>query len=136
MRPCSRREAFKAALAGAVASRLPGTEATAAPRGPRPDRREFGAGVEGQRRADLGDGTYRNPIVPGDHPDPTILKDGADYYMTFSSFLSYPGVVLWHSRDRRSPNPSVTSGPWIWSSTRGATTSTSRRSATTAAPST
>ncbi|MFZ5551261.1 MAG: family 43 glycosylhydrolase, partial [Pseudomonadota bacterium] len=59
----------------------------------------FGRGIEGQRSADLGDGTYLNPIVPGDHPDPTILKDGADYYMTFSSFQSYPGAVIWHSTD-------------------------------------
>src|SRR5690349_3422078 len=56
-------------------------------------------GIEGQRKADLGTGTFVNPIVPGDHPDPTILKDGDDYYMTFSSFLSYPGAVIWHSRD-------------------------------------
>lgn len=56
-------------------------------------------GIEGQRKADLGDGTFINPIVAGDHPDPTVLKDGDDYYMTFSSFFSYPGVVIWHSRD-------------------------------------
>lgn len=56
-------------------------------------------GVEGQRQADLGDGTILNPILAGDRPDPTILKDGADYYMTFSSFEAYPGVVIWHSRD-------------------------------------
>ena len=56
-------------------------------------------GIEGQRRADLGNGTYLNPIVAGDHPDPTVLKDGDDYYMTFSSFFSYPGVIIWHSRD-------------------------------------
>ena len=31
--------------------------------------------------------------------DPTILKDGDDYYMTFSSFNSYPGIVIWHSKD-------------------------------------
>ncbi len=37
--------------------------------------------------------------MPGDHADPTILKDGDDYYMTFSSFDAYPGVVIWHSRD-------------------------------------
>jgi xylan 1,4-beta-xylosidase len=60
---------------------------------------EWGSGIEDQRKADLGDGRYFNPIVPGDHPDPTILKDGPDYYMTFSSFLSYPGIVIWHSRD-------------------------------------
>ena len=56
-------------------------------------------GVEGQRRADLGDGTFLNPIMPGDHPDPSILRDGDDYYMTFSSFDAYPGLVIWHSRD-------------------------------------
>ena len=56
-------------------------------------------GLEGQRKADLGDGTYRNPIVAGDRPDPSILKDGDDYYMTFSSFHSYPGLVVWHSSD-------------------------------------
>jgi len=89
----SRRNAFKAALATAAATQL-NAAASAAATPPR-----FGAGVEGQRKADLGDGTFRNPIVPGDHPDPTILKDGADYYMTFSSFQSYPGAVIWHSKD-------------------------------------
>ena len=67
-----------------------------------PDRASPGAwarGVEGQRKADLGNGTYLNPIMAGDHPDPSILKDGADYYMTFSSFDAYPGLVVWHSRD-------------------------------------
>jgi beta-xylosidase len=56
-------------------------------------------GLEGQRLADLGDGTFLNPIFSGDRPDPAILKDGADYWMTFSSFDSYPGVMIWHSRD-------------------------------------
>ena len=56
-------------------------------------------GIEGQRKADLGDGTFLNPIMAGDHPDPSILKDGDDYYMAFSSFDAYPGLVIWHSRD-------------------------------------
>jgi xylan 1,4-beta-xylosidase len=59
----------------------------------------WAVGVEGQRKADLGDGTYLNPIMAGDHPDPSVLKDGSDYYMTFSSFDAYPGLVIWHSRD-------------------------------------
>jgi xylan 1,4-beta-xylosidase len=58
-----------------------------------------GVGSEGQRLADRGDGTFVNPIVAGDHADPTILKDEENYYMTFSSFLTYPGVVIWHSTD-------------------------------------
>ena len=85
----SRRQAVKAALAGAATGPL-----AAAAIGP-----SFGVGIEGQRKADLGDGRFYNPIVPGDHADPTILKDGADYYMTFSSFQSYPGAVIWHSQD-------------------------------------
>lgn len=56
-------------------------------------------GVEGQRKADMGDGRYLNPIFPGDHPDPSVLKDGSDYYMVHSSFESYPGLMIWHSRD-------------------------------------
>ena len=54
---------------------------------------------EGQRQGDLGDGTYLNPIVAGDRPDPSILKDGDDYYMVFSTFESYPALTIWHSRD-------------------------------------
>lgn len=56
-------------------------------------------GFEGQRCPDLGNGLYINPIVSGDHADPTILKDGRDYYMTFSSFQASPGVLIWQSRD-------------------------------------
>jgi len=89
----SRRDAFKTALVGAAAIQLPASAAAATREA------HFGVGIEGQRKADLGNGTFRNPIVPGDHPDPTILKDGRDYYMTFSSFQSYPGAVIWHSTD-------------------------------------
>jgi xylan 1,4-beta-xylosidase len=102
MRQVSRRDALRTALAGsAAATQLPAMAAPAdcAPLPSTGKAPRFGRGIEGQRRADLGDGTYRNPIVSGDRPDPTIVKDGADYYMTFSSFQSYPGAVIWHSRD-------------------------------------
>jgi xylan 1,4-beta-xylosidase len=56
-------------------------------------------GIEGQRKADLGNGTFLNPIVSGDHPDPSILKEGRDYFLTFSTFDAYPGLTIWHSRD-------------------------------------
>ena len=32
-------------------------------------------GIEGQRMADQGNSTFLNPILAGDHPDPTILGD-------------------------------------------------------------
>ena len=56
-------------------------------------------GIENQRKADTGLGQYLNPILAGDYPDPTILKDGDDYYMTHSSFEACPGLLIWHSRD-------------------------------------
>lgn len=43
---------------------------------------KWAQGVEGQRKADLGNGTFLNPIVAGNHPDPSILKDGKDYYLS------------------------------------------------------
>lgn len=63
---------------------------------PRP---RWAVGIEGQRRADLGDGSYLNPVLGGDRPDPNVLKDGDDYYAVFSTFDYYPGAVIWHSRD-------------------------------------
>jgi beta-xylosidase len=56
-------------------------------------------GIEGQRKADMGDGSYLNPVLAGDRPDPTVLKDGDDYYLTHSSFEAVPGLLIWHSRD-------------------------------------
>lgn len=38
-------------------------------------------------------------IFPGDYPDPSILRDGKDYYMTHSSFSYSPGFLIWHSQD-------------------------------------
>ena len=101
----SRRDVLKAALSGAAI--LPAAAAAATPAGlvsaascstqltlPR-----WGVGIEGQRKADLDDGTFLNPILAGDYPDPSILKDGDDYFMTHSSFDASPGLVVWHSRD-------------------------------------
>lgn len=45
------------------------------------------------------DGYYQNPVMSGDYPDPSILRDGNDYYMTHSSFEYYPGLIVWHSTD-------------------------------------
>ncbi len=43
--------------------------------------------------------TYKNPIIPGFHPDPSICRAGEDYYLVNSSFEFFPGVPLFHSRD-------------------------------------
>ncbi|MFS8204514.1 family 43 glycosylhydrolase [Streptomyces sp. CWNU-52B] len=49
--------------------------------------------------ADLGDGTYRNPVLNADWSDPDLLRVGDDYYLTASSFGRAPGLPLLHSRD-------------------------------------
>ncbi|KER86356.1 family 43 glycosylhydrolase [Xanthomonas arboricola] len=95
----TRRDLFKVLAAGAVVAPLSPAALAGDARGACTGTPQWARGIEGQRKADLGNGSYLNPIVAGDHPDPTILKDGDDYYMTFSSFLSYPGIVLWHSTD-------------------------------------
>lgn len=38
-------------------------------------------------------------ILRGDYPDPTILRDGQDFYMTHSPCNYAPGFLIWHSRD-------------------------------------
>lgn len=43
--------------------------------------------------------SYNNPIIPGYHPDPSICRVGEDYYLVNSSFESFPGVPIFHSRD-------------------------------------
>lgn len=43
--------------------------------------------------------TIRNPVLPGFHPDPSILRVGTDYYIATSTFEWYPAVRLHHSRD-------------------------------------
>jgi len=46
-----------------------------------------------------GGGYYLNPVFAGDYPDPSILRDGNDYYIVHSSFDYYPGLLIWHSKD-------------------------------------
>lgn len=91
----SRRDALTLGLTGAGALALSGS-AAAQDCAPEP---KYRPGIEGQRRADLGNGRFLNPVLSGDRPDPNILKDGEDYYVSYSSTLYYPGIVIWHSRD-------------------------------------
>ena len=72
---------------------------THAPRSSGGSSQTYRRGFDNQRIPDLDNGTFLNPVVSGDRPDPAILKDGADYYMTFSTFDAYPGLTIWHSRD-------------------------------------
>jgi xylan 1,4-beta-xylosidase len=43
--------------------------------------------------------TYVNPVLPGDHPDPTLLKVGDDFYHCGSTFHFNPFLPIYHSKD-------------------------------------
>src|SRR4051812_11173639 len=48
---------------------------------------------------DLGDGTYKNPVLHADYSDPDAIRVGDDYWLTSSSFSHVPGLPILHSRD-------------------------------------
>jgi len=43
--------------------------------------------------------TYTNLVLPGDHPDPTLLKVGDDFYHCGSTFHFTPYMPIYHSKD-------------------------------------
>ena len=42
---------------------------------------------------------YRNPIMVGMAPDPSITRKGDDFYLANSSFSYYPGIPVYHSKN-------------------------------------
>ena len=44
-------------------------------------------------------GQYRNPVVQGFYPDPSITRVGKDYYLVNSTFAWFPGLPIHHSTD-------------------------------------
>lgn len=45
------------------------------------------------------DGFFRNPVLPGFHPDPSLTRAGDDFYLVTSTFAWFPGLPIFHSRD-------------------------------------
>ena len=43
--------------------------------------------------------TYKNPVIRGYHPDPSICRVGKDFYMVTSTFEFFPGVPIFHSKN-------------------------------------
>jgi beta-xylosidase len=46
-----------------------------------------------------GPNAYRNPILRGFYPDPSVTRAGSDYYLVNSTFAYFPGLPIFHSRD-------------------------------------
>ncbi len=42
---------------------------------------------------------YKNPIITGYNPDPSICRVGEDYYIVNSTFEYFPGVPIYHSKN-------------------------------------
>ncbi|MEJ7684753.1 MAG: family 43 glycosylhydrolase [Segetibacter sp.] len=52
-----------------------------------------------EKWGDQGDGTYANPVLPGDYSDIDAIRVGEDYYAISSTFQFSPGVIIIHSKD-------------------------------------
>ena len=47
----------------------------------------------------MGQRTYKNPIITGMNPDPSICRVGDDFYLATSTFEYFPGLPIYHSKD-------------------------------------
>jgi xylan 1,4-beta-xylosidase len=50
-------------------------------------------------QSDNGDGTFTNPPLYADYPDPSIVRVGNDFYFASTTFVNVPGLVILHSQD-------------------------------------
>ena len=50
-------------------------------------------------QADNGDGTFTNPPLHADFPDPDIIRVGEDFYFVTTTFANVPGLTILHSKD-------------------------------------
>lgn len=49
--------------------------------------------------SDNGDGTYTNPVIPSDFPDPDVILVDDTYYMVSTTMFVFPGVNVIKSKD-------------------------------------
>ena len=60
---------------------------------------EFLAYESVEAEAPVPEGAFRNPVLPGFHPDPSIVRVGDDFYAVTSTFSWFPGLPILHSTD-------------------------------------
>jgi beta-xylosidase len=49
--------------------------------------------------SDNGNGTYTNPVIPADFPDPDVIRVNDTYYMVNTTMFVFPGVTVLKSKD-------------------------------------
>ncbi|MEO7991289.1 MAG: glycoside hydrolase 43 family protein [Chryseolinea sp.] len=52
-----------------------------------------------QNQSDNGDGTYTNPVINADFPDPDVILVDDTYYMVTTTMFVFPGVTILKSKD-------------------------------------
>ena len=52
-----------------------------------------------QTQSDNGDGTYTNPVIYSDFPDPDVIRVDSTYYMVSTTMFIFPGVTILKSYD-------------------------------------
>jgi beta-xylosidase len=50
-------------------------------------------------QSDNGDGTYTNPVIYSDFPDPDVIRVDSAYYMVSTTMFIFPGVTILKSYD-------------------------------------
>jgi len=50
-------------------------------------------------QSDNGDGTYTNPVIASDFPDPDVIRVDSVYYMVNTTMFIFPGVTILKSYD-------------------------------------
>ena len=50
-------------------------------------------------QSDNGDGTFTNPPLYADYPDPSIIRVGNYFYMATTTFVGVPGLIITKSED-------------------------------------
>lgn len=50
-------------------------------------------------QSDNGNGTYTNPLISADFPDPDVIRVGDTYYMVSTTMFIFPGVTILKSQD-------------------------------------
>jgi beta-xylosidase len=60
----------------------------------------IGIGANAQKtHSDNGDGTYTNPVIAADFPDPDVIMVDDTYYMVTTTMFVFPGVTVLRSKD-------------------------------------
>ena len=61
--------------------------------------RALGQTPQGGGQDHVSGAMFTNPLFAGEYADPTILRVGADFYITHTPCAHAPALLIWHSRD-------------------------------------